>query len=83
MTAPDQLLIERPSNEIVVLRLNRPEVRNALNREVRVRLAEEVTRHAADPAIRCLIVTGSEAAFAAGADIGELALEDRVAAVRE
>ncbi len=73
MTAPDELLIERPSNEIVVLRLNRPQVRNALNLEVRVRLAEEVTRYAADPAIRCLIITGSDAAFAAGADIGEMA----------
>ena len=73
MTTPDQLLIERPSNEIVVLRLNRPQVRNALNLEVRVRLAEEVTRHSADPAVRCLIITGSDAAFAAGADISEMA----------
>jgi enoyl-CoA hydratase len=49
MTAPDQILIERPSSDIVVLRLNRPQVRNALNLEVRVRLADEVTRYAADP----------------------------------
>jgi enoyl-CoA hydratase/carnithine racemase len=67
------LLIERPSNEIVVLRLNRPQVRNALNLAVRARLADEVTRHAADADIRCLIITGSDAAFAAGADISEMA----------
>ena len=73
MTAPDTLLIERPSTDIVVLRINRPQVRNALNLEVRVRLADEITRFGADPEIRCLIVTGSEAAFAAGADIGEMA----------
>jgi enoyl-CoA hydratase len=73
MTASDSLLIERPSNEIVVLRLNRPQVRNALNLAVRARLADEVTRHAADADIRCLIITGSDAAFAAGADIGEMA----------
>jgi enoyl-CoA hydratase/carnithine racemase len=73
MTAPDTLLIERPSTDIVVLRNNRPQVRNALNLEVRVRLADEITRFGADPEIRCLIVTGSEAAFAAGADIGEMA----------
>ena len=73
MTAPDQLLIERPSKDIVVLRLNRPQVRNALNLEVRLCLADEVTRHAADPDIRCLIITGSDVAFAAGADIGEMA----------
>lgn len=73
MTVSDELLIERPSKDIVVLRLNRPQVRNALNLPVRVRLADEITRFAADPDIRCLIVTGSDAAFAAGADIGEMA----------
>src|SRR5476649_1731051 len=73
MTASDVLMVARPSNEIVVLRLNRPQVRNALNLDVRIRLADEISRHAADPAIRCLIVTGSDAAFAAGADIGEMA----------
>jgi enoyl-CoA hydratase len=73
MTTPDSLLVERPSDDIVVFRLNRPQVRNALNLEVRARLADEVTRHAADEKIRCLIVTGSDLAFAAGADIGEMA----------
>ena len=73
MTAPDSLLIERPSDDIVVFRLNRPQVRNALNLEVRMRLADEVTRHAADAAIRCLIITGSDTVFAAGADIGDIA----------
>lgn len=73
MTAPDPLLIERPSKAVVVLRLNRPEVRNALNRALRARLAEEVTRYAADPEVRCLVMTGSEKTFASGADIGEMA----------
>ncbi|HSP51054.1 MAG TPA: enoyl-CoA hydratase-related protein [Pseudolabrys sp.] len=73
MTSSDPLLVERPSDAIVVFRLNRPQVRNALNLEVRARLADEVTRHAADEKIRCLIVTGSDAVFAAGADIGEMA----------
>ena len=73
MTAPDLLLIEHPSDDIVVLRLNRPQVRNALNLELRMRLADEVTRFAAEPKIRCLIMTGSDVTFAAGADIGEMA----------
>jgi len=73
MTASDTLLIERPSNDIAVLRLNRPQVRNALNLDLRTRLADEITRFGADPEIRCLIVTGSDLAFAAGADIGEMA----------
>ena len=73
MTASDVVLVERPSNDIVVFKINRPQVRNALNLAVRTRLSEEVGRHAADPAIRCLIITGNEAAFAAGADIAEMA----------
>jgi enoyl-CoA hydratase/carnithine racemase len=73
MTASDPLLVERPSDDIVVLRLNRPQVRNALNLEVRVRLADEVTRFGADADVRCLIVTGSDTVFAAGADISEMA----------
>ena len=73
MTASDSLLVEYPSDAIVVFRLNRPQVRNALNLEVRARLADEVTRHADDPAVRCLIITGSDTVFAAGADIGQMA----------
>lgn len=73
MTATDQLLIEHPTEDIVVFRINRPQVRNALNLEVRARLADEIARLGIDPAIRCVIITGSEQAFAAGADISEMA----------
>jgi enoyl-CoA hydratase/carnithine racemase len=72
MTGPDPLLVERPFDDIVVLRLNRPQVRNALNLEVRLRLAAEITGYAANPNARCLIITGSDTVFAAGADIGEM-----------
>jgi enoyl-CoA hydratase/carnithine racemase len=70
---PDELLIEHPSAAIVVFRLNRPHVRNALNLAVRMELAEAVTRFAADPAILCLVVAGSDKAFASGADLSEMA----------
>ena len=73
MTTSESLLIERPSSDIVVFKINRPHVRNALNLEVRIRLADEVTRFGNDPDVRCLIVTGSEGVFAAGADISEMA----------
>ena len=69
----DVLLIERPSSEIAVLRLNRPQVRNALNMDLRTSLAEQITRLGADPEVRVVIMTGNEQAFAAGADIGEMA----------
>ena len=73
MTVPDPLLVERPSDAVAVLRINRPEVRNALNLTVRQRISEEVTRHAVDSAVRCIVLTGNEKAFAAGADITEMA----------
>ena len=78
MAEPESLLVERPSEDIVVLRINRPQVRNALNLQVRVGLADAVTRYGADSAVRCIIVTGSDLAFAAGADIGEMAEADPV-----
>ena len=73
MPPSDSLIVERPSDDITVLKINRPQVRNALNLEVRTRLADEIARCGADQAVRCIIVTGSDAAFAAGADIGEMA----------
>ena len=73
MTKAGSLLIEHPSSDVVVFRINRPEVRNALNIELRARLADEVARFGTNADTRCLIVTGSETAFAAGADISEMA----------
>src|SRR5580765_6423037 len=73
MTPSDSLIVERRSDDIVVLKINRPQVRNALNLEVRTRLTDESTRCGADNAVRCVVVTGSDVAFAAGADIGEMA----------
>ncbi len=73
MNSSDPLLIERPSEDVVVFRLNRPQVRNALNLEVRARLADEITRCGSDDKLRCAIITGSQDVFAAGADIGEMA----------
>jgi enoyl-CoA hydratase/carnithine racemase len=73
MTVPDPLLVERPSDAVAILRINRAEVRNALNLTVRQRISEEVTRHVADPAVRCIVLTGNDKAFAAGADITEMA----------
>ena len=73
MNASDSLLVEKTKEGVVVLRINRPQVRNALNLEVRTRLADEITRCGADDSVRCIVMTGSDVAFAAGADIGEMA----------
>ena len=73
MTGTDVLLVEHPSDDIVVLRINRPQVRNALNLEVRIRLADEIARYGSDAKTRCVIISGSDTVFAAGADITEMA----------
>jgi enoyl-CoA hydratase len=54
---------------IAVVQLNRPEVLNALNEELMDELAGALEALDDDEAIRCIVLTGSEKAFAAGADI--------------
>ena len=73
MAASESLLVERPASDIVILKINRPQVRNALNLEVRTRLADEIARCGTDDNVRCVIIAGSDTVFAAGADIGEMA----------
>src|SRR5215471_15918524 len=53
--------------------LNRPKVLNALNSQLMTELAHAVEDFEKDDDVRCLILSGNEKAFAAGADIGEMA----------
>lgn len=54
---------------VALLRLDRPEARNALSPEMMERLASELERLDPDPEVRCVVIAGSEEVFAAGADI--------------
>jgi enoyl-CoA hydratase/carnithine racemase len=54
---------------VALLRLNRPEARNALSPELMEELAAELERLDPDPAVRCVVIAGSDKVFAAGADI--------------
>ena len=58
---------------VALLRLNRPRQLNALNAEVAAEMVAAVRALDADPEVGCLVVTGNERAFAAGADIAEMA----------
>jgi enoyl-CoA hydratase len=58
-----------------IIRLNRPEVLNALNLKLIDELVEEMERMDKDTSIRVLVLTGNDKAFAAGADIDEMADE--------
>ena len=56
-------LARRP---VALLRLNRPEARNALSPEMMEQLASELERLDPDPEVRCIVIAGSEEVFAAG-----------------
>ena len=66
------VLVER-DDPIAVVLLNRPAQLNALSDELMEELVTALRELDADEAIRCVVLGGSERAFAAGADVGELA----------
>ena len=66
------VLVEREAPIAVVL-LNRPEALNALNDEVMGELVDALVALDDDDEVRCIVLGGSERAFAAGADIGQMA----------
>ncbi|MEP0510694.1 MAG: enoyl-CoA hydratase-related protein, partial [Aurantimonas coralicida] len=71
----DKVVLTSREGRVAILTLNRPKALNALNSEVMreiVRLTAELDR---DPGVGAILITGSEKAFAAGADIKEM--EDR------
>lgn len=68
-----ETLIVEIADGICVIRLNRPEALNALNATMMMELAQAFSAADHDQAVRCLVITGSEKAFAAGADIREMA----------
>lgn len=65
------ILIEQQVNSVCVIRLNRPKVRNALNTELRQKLADIFIQLNDDPQIKAIVLTGGDKVFAAGADIND------------
>ena len=68
-----QNLIVETKGRVGIIRLNRPQALNALNRALIAELIQAIDAYEADDAIGCLLITGNEKAFAAGADIKEMA----------
>jgi enoyl-CoA hydratase/carnithine racemase len=68
-------LVETSVDEFhtALLRLNRPQARNALSAEMREQIGAALQRFDADPEVRCIVIAGSEDVFAAGADIRAMA----------
>jgi enoyl-CoA hydratase len=65
-------IVVETHDKIGLIRLNRPQALNALNRALMRELALAVDAFEADGTIACMVITGSDKAFAAGADIKEM-----------
>src|ERR1700722_5532148 len=76
MTYQDILTEQR--GRVGLIRLNRPQALNALNSRLNDELGQAVAAFDADAAIGCMLLTGSDKAFAAGADIKEMAAKSAV-----
>ena len=70
----ENIIVEK-SDEIITVSLNRPDALNALNDQLMDELLSEVDSYEKDDSLRCMILTGSEKAFAAGADIKQMQLK--------
>ena len=67
-----ETIIVETKGKVGIIRLNRPQALNALNAKVNEELTAAIDAFEADDKIACVIITGSEKAFAAGADIKEM-----------
>lgn len=62
----------KKTGRVVLVTLNRPDALNALNTEMMKEMVSELTPLDKDPGVGCFVITGSDKAFAAGADIKEM-----------
>ncbi|MFO1190858.1 MAG: enoyl-CoA hydratase [Rhodoferax sp.] len=69
----EMITVRTEGGRVGVVTLNRPKQLNALNDQLMNELGAALQAFDADPAIGCMVITGSEKAFAAGADIGAMA----------
>jgi enoyl-CoA hydratase len=72
MTEYENIIVEQ-GDGVGLVRLNRPKVLNALSVPLMTEVGDALEAMDADESVRCIVLTGNERAFAAGADIGEMA----------
>lgn len=73
MSHEESLILAETDGHVGIIRLNRPKVLNALNPELMAALAAQMEAYDKDPGIYVIVLSGSEKAWAAGADIGDMA----------
>jgi enoyl-CoA hydratase len=67
-----QAILVETHDKVGLVRINRPKALNALSSEVSIEINQALDQFEADPNIGCIVITGSDKAFAAGADIKEM-----------
>jgi enoyl-CoA hydratase len=69
---PYEFVLSEVRGPVGIVTINRPQVRNALNHQTIAELVDALDAFDQDDAIRCMILTGDDRAFAAGADISQM-----------
>src|SRR6266851_921076 len=70
---PYEFVLTEADGAVGIVTVRRPEVRNALNHQTIAELVDALETFDRDDAIRCMVLTGDDRAFAAGADIAQMA----------
>ncbi|MEZ0306172.1 MAG: enoyl-CoA hydratase [Hyphomicrobiaceae bacterium] len=78
-----ETIIVETKGRVGIVRLNRPNALNALNAQVINELSAALDTFEADDGIGCIVITGSDKAFAAGADIKEMQAKTYMSAYKE
>jgi crotonobetainyl-CoA hydratase len=79
LTTSDNVVVVERHDHVLLVTINRPEARNAINLAVATRLGDALQDADADPEVRAVVVTGAgDQAFCAGADLKALARGERI-----
>ncbi|GJL93343.1 enoyl-CoA hydratase [Hyphococcus sp.] len=78
-----ECILTETDGAVGIITLNRPEALNAFNAKLMDEVTDAIKKFEADDAIGCMVLTGSEKAFAAGADIKEMASKEYIDVFKE
>jgi enoyl-CoA hydratase len=72
------VVVDQPREHVLRIRLDAPEVRNAISQAMALELEQTIDRCAADPELKVLVITGTDPAFCAGVDLRDISAGRRV-----
>ena len=80
---PKDIVVSSPHAHVWLVVLNRPSQLNALSANLMAELGRAMTDAAGEDEVRCVVITGGDEVFAAGADLKEMAARDMIATLTE